>query len=309
MHRSTAVFHALTERSGLVVAAHGRRGLLAAGGLRYPFVPKGRNLRVVCGDRVRFEVRPGSEVLLVTATEPRSNALARLLGDHRRDEVIAANIDQLVAVCAPVPESDPALLDRYACAAELLDCQFMLVWNKSDLDATVAASTAELAALGYPLIAVSTRTGSGLADLTRELTGRTSVLVGQSGVGKSSIINTLFPAASAATGELSVATATGTHTTTAVIMYERDPGIRLLDTPGVRDFLPSVRTGQWLDRGFREMHELAAHCRFSNCRHLQEPGCAVKDGIAAGRISGRRYLSYCRLLASMEETPRRPAGR
>jgi ribosome biogenesis GTPase len=296
----------MKNRPGLVVAAHGRRGILEADGQRQQFIPKGRGLRVVCGDRVRFEARAGSEALLVTAIEPRSNALARLHARTRREEVIAANITQLIAVCAPQPEPDPFLLDRYACAAEVLGCRFALVWNKGDLESRVPASAAGLAGLGYPLLVTSTLTGAGLDELSIQLAGQTTVLAGQSGVGKSSLINALFAGTDAAVGELSAATATGTHTTTAVVMYARDQGIRLLDTPGVRHFVPSVRSGQHLDRGFREMHEPAADCRFSNCRHLQEPGCAVRAEVAAGRISARRYASYCQLLATLEDGEPRP---
>jgi len=299
----------MTGRTGLVVAAYGRRGLLEADGTRWPFVPKGRGLRVVCGDRVCFEARPGSEVALVTRIEPRSNALARLQEDSRRGEVIAANITQLVAVCAPLPAPEPLLLDRHACTAELLGCRFLLAWNKSDLGDQPASSVAELASLGYPLVVTSTRQGSGLDELAGQLAGQTSVLVGQSGVGKSSIINALFPGAGATVGELSTGAAMGTHTTTAVLMYASDSTTRLLDTPGVRDFTPALPGGRRLDQGFREMHALAAGCRFGDCRHLHEPGCAVKTALAGGRLSARRYDSYCRLLATLATAAQRPAGR
>lgn len=290
----------MTDRSGLVVAAHGRRGVLEVDGQRHPFIPKGRGLRVVCGDRVRFEARTGSEALLVTAIETRSNALARIHGRTRHEEIIAANLTQLIAVCAPRPAPDPFLLDRYACAAEILGCRFALVWNKYDLDGQAARSAADLASLGYPLLTVSALTGHGLVELSDRLAGETSVLAGQSGVGKSSLVNRLFTGSEAAVGELSAATATGTHTTTAVVMYAGGQGIRLLDTPGVRQFVPSVRSGQRLDRGFREMRETAARCRFSNCRHLQEPDCAVRAAVASGSISARRYASYCQLLATLD---------
>ena len=297
----------MKDRPGLVVAAHGRRGVLEADGRRHPLILKGRGLRVVCGDRVRLEARSGSEALLVTAIEPRSNALARLHTRTRREEVIAANISQLIAVCAPQPGPDPFLLDRYACAAEVLGCRFALVWNKGDLERQVAGSPAELAGLGYPLLVTSTLTGDGLDELAGQLAGQTTVLAGQSGVGKSSLVNALFAGTDAAVGELSAATATGTHTTTAVVMYSREPGIRLLDTPGVRQFLPSVRSDQHLYRGFREMYGPAADCRFSNCRHNHEPGCAVRASVAAGSISARRYASYCQLLATLDDGEPRPA--
>lgn len=291
--------------TGLVVAAHGRRGILEAQGLRHRFISKGRRLQVVCGDVVDFELRPGSEAAWVTAIRPRRNTLARAPDRFRRGEVIAANISQLVAVCAPLPEPEPLLLDRHACTAEMLGCRLLIVCNKADLAGTPPAIASELAALGYPLLPVSTRNGSGLEALGAALAGHTSVLLGQSGVGKSSLINALFPAADAAVGELSASAGTGTHTTTAVIMYEGRHDMRLIDTPGVRDFLPAVPADRRLDTGFREIHALAAACRFSNCSHVHEPGCAVKAALETGAVSGRRHDSYLKLLAALEAA--RPA--
>lgn len=292
---------------GLVVAAHGRRGILEAGGTRHRFISKGRRLQVVCGDRVDFELRPGSEAAWVTTIHPRRNALARAPERFGRGEVIAANISQLVAVCAVLPQPEPLLLDRHACTAELLGCRLLIVCNKAELEGSPPPIASELAALGYPLLLTSARSGAGLDALGAALAGHTSVLVGQSGVGKSSLINALFPEAGAAVGELSPTAGVGMHTTTAVLMYEGVQGMRLVDTPGVRDFLPALPAGQRLDRGFREIHALAAGCRFSNCSHAHEPGCAVREAIEAGAVSRRRHESYLKLLEALEAA-RPPPG-
>lgn len=280
--------------AGLVVAAHGRRGILEAGGARLRFMVKGRRLRVACGDRVRFESPPGSDERLVTAIEPRANALARS-AERGEDEIIAANLTRLIAVCAPRPEPDWVLMDRYACAAELLGCRPIALWNKCDLGHGSAPALGEYRQLGYAVLEVSTRTGAGLAELRTLMDHETSVFVGQSGVGKSSLINALVPGAEATTGELSAAHRVGTHTTTAALMYAVGTDGKLIDTPGVRDFVPAV-TARRVDAGFPELRALAAGCRFADCSHLHEPGCAVKSALEAGALSVRRYASYARLM-------------
>jgi ribosome biogenesis GTPase len=286
--------------TGLVVAAHGRRGILEADGTRLRFVVKGRRLRIVCGDRVRFESPPGSDERLVTEVESRANALARP-SERGEDEVIAANLTRLIAVCAPRPEPDWLLMDRYACAAELLGCSPVVLWNKCDLGHGSAPALAEYRQLGYAVLEVSSRTGAGLAELRTLMDHQTSVFVGQSGVGKSSLINTLVPGAGAVTGELSAAHRVGTHTTTAALMYAIGTAGKLIDTPGVRDFVPAVPARR-VDAGFPELRALVPRCRFADCSHLHEPGCAVKAALEAGELSARRYASYTRLMWMLAES-------
>jgi ribosome biogenesis GTPase / thiamine phosphate phosphatase len=285
-------------RFSRVIAAHGRRGLLEVDGERHRFIVKGRALRVVCGDRVQFERRPGSESCLITAIAPRSNELARQPAHGEHPEVIAANLTRLLAVCATRPQADLFLLDRYLCAAELMDCEAAVIWNKSDL-APPASELQLYTALGYPVHGVCTHTGAGMVALQSTLAAGVTVLVGQSGVGKSSLVNALVPGADVNVGELTAGEISGTHTTTAVLMYTLSDGGRLVDAPGVRDFLPALDAGRRLDAGFREIHALAAGCRFGDCRHLQEPGCQVKAGLRDGALSTRRYQSYRQLLESL----------
>lgn len=264
--------------------------------MRREYLVKGRDLRVVCGDRVRIEEPPGSQAVLVVGVAPRSNTLARWRRQGARDEPVAANLTQLVVVLAPAPAPDLFLADRHLCAAELMGCRALLLWNKSDVAGCPAEIASEYGHVGYEVVPASSRTGEGLARLRAALAGHTSVLVGQSGVGKSSLTNALVPGGRAAIGELSAASATGSHTTTAVLMYAipESSGGRLLDTPGVRDFVPALGQRR-LDEGFPEVRRLARQCRFADCRHDHEPGCAVKDGIESGAISRRRYESYRQL--------------
>lgn len=279
--------------TALVVAAHGRRGLVEIDGARRPFVPRGRGLRIVCGDRVRYEDMPGADSVLATAIEPRHNTLARA-GD-RGEEILAANLTQVIVVCAPTPEPDFLLIDRYLCAAELMDCKAVLAWNKSDIAPATNAALTEYRRIGYSTIEVSTRTAASLAPLRDALEGQVSALVGQSGVGKSSLVNALVPDGRAVIGELSAALESGTHTTTAVLMYPIGRDGKLLDTPGVRDFVPALKRDRDVALGFPELHALADGCRFADCSHAHEPGCAVKAALEEGRVDRRRYDSYRRL--------------
>jgi ribosome biogenesis GTPase len=226
----------------------------------------------------------------VTAIETRHNTLARLRAAERA-EPLAANLTFIVIVCAPRPAPDFFLLDRFLCAAELMDCDAAIAWNKCDLGAA-GADMDVYRELGYPLLEITARTGAGIGALDALLAGRVSILVGQSGVGKSSLVNALVPGEQAATGELSAAKSAGTHTTTAVVMYRLGSGGRLLDAPGVREFVPALGQGSRLADGFADLRALAPGCRFANCEHEHEPGCAVKAAVAGGTLAPRRYESY-----------------
>lgn len=292
------------ERIALVVAAHGRRGFIEVDGCRRLFVVRGRRLRVVCGDRVRFEERAGS--LLITGVEARSNVLARSPPMGHATEILAANLTQVIATCAATPAPDLFLVDRFLCAAELMSCRGVVAWNKCDLAKAPEAFLEEYRHAGYRVLEVSTRTGDGLDELRALLEGEVTVIVGQSGVGKSSLINVLTPTADATVGELSAASDAGTHTTTAVLMYRVGHSGRLLDTPGVRDFVPAISENRGVGAGFPEFGALGA-CRFANCRHDREPACTVKEAVARGEISARRYESYRRLLRTSDGASMFPA--
>ncbi|GMW05614.1 MAG: putative ribosome biogenesis GTPase RsgA 2 [Nevskiales bacterium] len=284
----------MADSIGLVVAAHGQRGLLEADGVRHAFLLKGRRQRIVCGDRVRFQPDGTSGPVLVTAIEPRLGVLARVARHDGHAEVMAANLTQLVLVCAPRPEPDWFLADRFLCAAELAGCQGLLVWNKADLGAPDPLPLDEYRTLGYRVLAVSARSGAGITTLAAELEGQIGALVGQSGVGKSSLINALVPGAAAVIGALSAAGSFGTQTTTAALMYDVGRTGRLIDTPGARTFVPAVASSR-LDQGFPELRRLAPGCRFTDCTHSHEPGCAVRHALEGGSVSTRRYDNYQKL--------------
>ena len=292
--------------AGRVVAAYGQRLLVedeAAG--RHPAFVARRGLRLVCGDRVRWQPAGAGEDCAVVERLPRATELART--DSRgRSEVLAANITQLVAVCAPQPEPDPFIIDRYLAAAEAMGTAAAIVCNKADLEEAESASLLdEFAALGYPVLRASAVTGAGLEQLAALLARHSSILVGQSGVGKSSLLNALLPGLDAATSAISSATGEGRHRTTATTLHRLECGGELLDSPGVRDFAPSLEDPRLAAAGFREIVAASHDCRFANCRHMREPGCAVKARVEEGGITPRRYESYRRLLRLTEDLKRR----
>lgn len=287
--------------TGRVVSAFGKRLTVEDDrGRQWPAFVARRGLRVVCGDRVVFEPAGDDAEAAVTDRLPRTNELTR--PDRRgRVEVLAANIDRIVVVVAPEPPTDPFVTDRYLAAAETMGCDAVVVVNKSDLPAGDDLPLEEYARLGYPVLRVSAASGEGLEALGRSLAGHTSILVGQSGVGKSSLVNALVPGGSAAIQSLSRSTGEGRHTTTASVLHALPEGGGLIDSPGVRDYAPALDDPAIAVQGFREIGRLAGECRFGNCRHLREPGCAVKAAVESGAISRRRYESYRRLRRLIEE--------
>ncbi|MBT8441443.1 MAG: ribosome small subunit-dependent GTPase A [Gammaproteobacteria bacterium] len=284
----------------LITAAYGRRGRLetaAAQNLRY--LVKGRRLKVVCGDQVAWHQDKHGHDAIVTDVLPRTNCLERLAPDRPQPELLAANLTCVAVVIAPLPATDWHLVDRYLVAAELMQCRAILVDNKSDSSAADiriarAAQFEAYRELGYASLLVSAATGDGIDALAGQLVDEIAILVGQSGVGKSSLINRLVPDADIVVGDLSAATAEGTHTTTASAMHRLPGGGRLIDTPGVRDFVPAVDSDR-AQLGFPEIRALADECRFANCRHIREPDCAIKHAVTTGTIDARRYETYKRL--------------
>jgi ribosome biogenesis GTPase len=280
--------------SGTVLASFGRGALVQTGDaiLRCGLV--GRKLRVVCGDRVSWVQTNTADGPSVESVEPRRNLIERI--DARgRPEAVAANIDRLAIVVAAEPTPDWFLVDRYWAGAALKDLDAQLIVNKSDLGTeALQLQLEEYRSLQLPCIEVSSVKGTGLSDLKSLFAGRVTMLVGQSGVGKSSLVNALAPAAAAQTAELT-RDAEGRHTTTTARWYVTGAAEAIIDVPGVRDFAPPASLMRAAERGFIEVLQHSVDCRFKDCRHMEEPGCAVRGAVLNGRIAPRRYESYRRL--------------
>lgn len=278
-----------------VIAAFGRHLLVRTGETELRARPAGRKLSIVCGDRVHCEFDRAHDEVLIVEVLPRRTLLARanLRGES---EPVVANITKLVVVVAPVPAPDFFIVDRYLCAATAAGIAGAVAINKSDLDANNVPREEidALSAAGYAHVACSATHGQGLAELRALLSDSVSVLVGQSGVGKSSLVNALLPKSQIETGGL-MREEEGRHTTTASRAYRLDSGGTLIDSPGVRDFAPAIEQLDSQTLGFPEVDRLAAGCRFQDCKHMQEPACAIIAAVDAGKLLPRRYESYRRL--------------
>ena len=264
---------------------------------------KGKKLRPVCGDYVIAEPIPNEPEWLITSICPRDNELTR--PDSRgRKEVLAANLDCVVVMAAAEPKPDWFVVDRYLAAAEIMGAEGVVVFNKTDLEGPAEKAQPileEYAHSGYRVLQCSAETGVNMEKLPAYLQGKTAIIVGQSGVGKSSVINYLILEADQRTGELSDSSGEGKHTTVNSVMWNLPDGGTVIDSPGVRDYAPVIDDIQNVDRGFREIFERSSQCRFANCKHLREPNCAVKEAVDNGEISGRRYESYRRLLSTSQK--------
>jgi ribosome biogenesis GTPase len=272
---------------------------------------KGKRIQPVCGDRVIVHRIPNEADWLITEIVPRENQLSR--PDSRgKTEVLAANISFLCVVIADPPKPDWYIVDRYLCAAELMKVSAVVVFNKSDLTADTSEYANELAnyeSIGYRTVRCSARNGANLDKLEAILTDNIAIIVGQSGVGKSSLINRLVEDADLKTAAISNSSGEGRHTTVNSVMLPMRNGGSLIDSPGVRDYAPTTESAVDVLHGFREIARAGQHCKFANCQHLREPSCAVKEAIENGAINARRYESYRRLINLDRRLAERRPGR
>lgn len=255
---------------------------------------------MAAGDRVLW--RAGAEGGVVTALFPRDSEL------HRPDsfgklKLVAANVTQLVITMAPEPQPHANLIDRYLVVAETLKLEPLLLLNKGDLlppDSTLPPLLASYTALGYKTLQVSARTGEGMAELRQHLSCGTSIFVGQSGVGKSSIIQTLLPDHDIKIGALSEQEQKGRHTTTYARLYHFPFGGNCIDSPGIREFGLWHVSAEQVAEGFCEFRAHVHNCRFRNCSHQHEPACALQDAVQQGQVSAERFQSYQQIIASLD---------
>ncbi len=276
--------------SGIVTAAFGRHyEVVLPDGRRVNGIPRGKKSPFACGDRVHLGPLHDSETQIL-GHEKRSSLLYR--SDQWKEKIIAANATQVVLVTATEPGFSDELISRALVAATHEQLRTVIVLNKCDLVAGLAAARALLAPfakLGLPIVELSA-----LRDATALqpwLAGQRSVLVGQSGMGKSTLVNTLVPDAAAATREISTALDSGKHTTTHARLYilPADAGAgELIDSPGLQAFGLAHLTRGAIELGFPEFVPLLGQCRYRDCRHENEPGCAIKAAVAAGTIDTRR---------------------
>ena len=294
------------RETGLVVATHRRHCIVEIDGVGpVDCQHRGRRLTIACGDSaiVGHDGRHG----VVVGVGSRSSLLYR--SDSWREKIVAANVTQVVALVAPDVPVDEHLLNRWIVAAEAERCRFVLVVNKMDLadSARFLERFAAYRALGYPVVAVSALHDS--SPLAQWLTGEHSVLIGQSGMGKSTLVNALAPDAAAAIGPISTALKSGRHTTSATTLHRLgrrdggDPGW-IVDSPGMTLFGLAHYGAAEIERAFVELRELSGTCRFRDCRHDREPGCAVQAALADGRVAVQRVALLRTLIGESEAAAR-----
>lgn len=295
-----------TVQNGLVLVSYGSGGIAETGDGEHVDCSYRRSVgRPVCGDVVLLEgQREGAAA--VAGIEPRRNEFVR--SDARqRKQVIAANLDRVLVVVAPEPAPSRDLVERYLVAAHSLGIQPALVVNKAErlertLEEDVNVREGPLGRLddyrelGYEVIETSCKGEPGTGELAALIETHTSILVGQSGVGKSSLVNQLLPDLELQTGELSRVTGKGTHTTTTTIMYRLPCGGRLIDSPGVWEYGLWQMGRQEIVAGFPEFHPHDMDCRFNDCSHAVEPGCGIRAAVEREEIPDWRYRAYRRLL-------------
>ncbi len=282
------------SRTGLVVRAWANRGIAQLDqNLLVPFHFPRRLIRPLPGDRVLLDGQDGLVEVIA-----RANEFGR--GDARgRFRAAAANVDRAVIVIAPEPAPSADLIHRYITGAILQDIEPLVIINKSDLalpDSGPFADLEDLAGLGYRVIQTRCKPQPALGELRDLLSTGTSLLTGQSGVGKTSLLNALIPDLDERTGTLSQVTGKGTHTTTTATVYPLSDHAALVDTPGVWEYSLWGMAPTELQRGFPEFSDHARQCRFRDCRHDSEPGCAVRAAAEAGEIPASRHAAWLRLL-------------
>ncbi|MCF6225515.1 MAG: ribosome small subunit-dependent GTPase A [Xanthomonadales bacterium] len=263
--------------------------------------------RPLCGDNILIKADYQVKQASLEKILPRHSCFYR--GDARlRKHAVAANLDQVVIVVCPYPSPPSHLLDRYLVAVENLNLKALLVFNKTDLkndhpeiSERMQIQFDYLNSLGYPVIQTSCKSPAGANSLEAALNNKCSILVGQSGVGKSSLINTIFPERELQTRTISNATQKGKHTTTATTLYYLPESGQIIDSPGVWEFGLWTMPAHQLEQGFIEFSQWSGNCRFSNCLHTHEPDCGVKAAVETGELPAARYQAYTQALDMFTE--------
>lgn len=296
-------------RDGRVIVRHGAGLVVEDGeGAQHRCTTRRHAGHPVCGDRVLWEAT-GDGGGVIVAIEPRITVLSRTAAG--RDKPLAANISVIVVVAAVEPPPSGFLIDQYLVAAERIGVPALVVCNKIDLLPAGDPEGACLAPLepyrraGYPLLPLSLHRDPQAWPLRRRLAGETAILLGQSGVGKSSLVNALIAAETARVAAVSAATGFGRHTTSAATSYPLAGGGRLIDSPGVRTFRLGAMARAELEQGFAEFRPHLGGCRFNDCGHRDEPGCALRAAVAAGAIAAQRLAAFHQLSEGLDTGPQR----
>lgn len=286
-----------------IIAAHGRHYLASTGNELLHCVTRGKKSDVAVGDNVNILPTAKGQAVIESIQE-RHSLLYR--SDQYKSKLLAANVDQLFVVIATEPGFSDDLVSRALVAAEAANIEVHLILNKIDIADRLEKARQRAGfytSLGYRVheISATTLPEETVSTLSPMIQGRKTILIGQSGMGKSSIVNLLVPGADIATREISTVLNSGKHTTTFTRMYLIDEHTAVIDSPGFQEFGLYHLTEGMLERAFREFRPYLGHCRFYNCHHLTEPGCAILDAVREGRISPMRHELYKQLVHESEQ--------
>ncbi|MFL6673168.1 MAG: ribosome small subunit-dependent GTPase A [Massilia sp.] len=294
----------MKELTGTIIAAHGRHYLADARGQKLQCVTRGKKTNVAVGDIVHLKMTSEDQAVIEKIAE-RSTLLYR--SDQYKSKLLAANLTRLFIVIATEPGFADDLVSRSLVAAEAAGIEAHLILNKTDVEELLPRArerASAYTALGYPLHELSARAHPehAVATLSPLLEGQSSIFIGQSGMGKSSLINLLVPDADIAVREISAALDTGKHTTTFTRLYHLPNGASLIDSPGFQEFGLYHLSEGMLERAFVEFQPYLGGCKYYNCRHLQEPQCAVLAAVEDGKIARMRHELYAQLLHESSQT-------
>lgn len=284
--------------SATVIAAHGRHYLAQAGDQKLQCVTRGKKTDVAVGDLVNLLSTSANQAVIESIAE-RSTLLYR--SDQYKSKLLAANLTQLFIVVATEPAFSDDLISRALVASEAAGIRAHIVLNKIDVTASLARTRERIAVyarLGYPVHEVSAQAAPehAVATLLPIMRGESTILIGQSGMGKSSLINLIIPDADIAVREISAALDTGKHTTTFTRLYQIEGGTSIIDSPGFQEFGLYHLSEGMLERAFREFAPYLGQCKFYNCHHLNEPACAVLEAVQSGTIAPHRHALYRQLV-------------
>lgn len=308
-----------STQTARVISHHGRQLFAETENLERIKCKIRQNLGdIACGDYVLVQqaldaagqTKSGEQQNVIVAVKERANLLVKT-GFGGAIKPVAANIGQVAIVTAIKPRPNPYLIDRYLTAAENLPAKAIIIINKVDLmDHETKQLADDLSSLyqgiGYRVISTSIKQEIGLTEISEALSNTTSILVGLSGVGKSSIVKAILPKEEIKIGETSKTTGEGKHTTTVSAFYHlKDKGI-IIDSPGVRDFTPINESISEITNGFIDVRKFNGACKFANCSHKNEPGCAMKQAVADGELNELRFNNYLRLVQEFNEKDVRP---
>jgi len=294
----------MSDLKGTIIAAHGRHYLADVEGELLQCVTRGKKTNVAVGDIVHLK-RTSNDQAVIEKIVERSTLLYR--SDQYKSKLLAANITRLFIVIATEPGFTDDLVSRALVACEAAGIEAHLILNKVDVEAGLARARERASlytGMGYPLHEVSAKADpeGTVATLMPLLSGQSSILIGQSGMGKSSIVNLLIPDADIAVREISEALDTGKHTTTFTRLYRLPGGGNIIDSPGFQEFGLYHLSEGMLERAFVDFKPYLGGCKYYNCRHLAEPQCAILDAVAAGKISKLRHELYAQLLHESAQT-------